>query len=178
MEIKEIRRIGKLILPLSLAMLVSGMTGCNQSIQNGEQESAPQPVTGTNDPAAEQPAMSLGDGLKLEGDKLKAFLKLHAEERYQLPEVKPAPTSEAGPLLKTAAACDVNFNSYAGLNSMADKANAYYATAPWYSQTCGTNIAYVVPTTYQYYYLEPELTNHCRASNSLWGTKSGSSCIN
>jgi hypothetical protein len=155
---------------LALSLLAT-LSGCNQSTQEPAAQTAPR------DPADSKPAV-LGEGQKLEGADLQAFLKRMEEQPS-----KPAPVvenGEAAPLPKSAAGenCLIDFNSVSGLSAMTDHAYTYYATYPWYAQPCADNYkANVIPIGYSSYYLPSEVPT-CSSAPKSMGTPATYPCKN
>ena len=155
--------------------LLAAMAGCNQStgadLQAGGQGPSVAPAQGT--PAAP------GEGQKLEGAQLSAFLEKSAKQpALPAPSVKIEPGADA--LAKTAdQSCMVNFDNALGLSNMADHAYVVYATSPYYFQYCPNHYnAYVAPINHSYYYLPPEVLN-CSGAYRMMGTPGQfGSCLN
>jgi hypothetical protein len=74
------------------------------------------------------------------------------------------------PLAKQAAQyCLIDFNNYAALSQIPQKASGWYATFPWYEQTCGSHLAQVRPYGRNYYYLTTEESGTCTHSAGYIG---------
>jgi hypothetical protein len=166
------------VLALSLLATLAGtafLAGCNQNAPESDKDisqTAP-------DKPQELKAATMGEGHKLEGAALEAFLKRLGDQPKQ-PE---QPVVQDPPALPKAAAvagtsCLVDFNSVSALSAMPDHAYAYYATYPWYTQPCANGYtATVLPVNYGSYYLTSEVPTCASAPNGM-GTPATYPCKN
>jgi len=159
------------MLAIGLSLAVAGLVGCNQ-----------QPTSNTPTdaalPSGEAGIKDTEPGRKLEGAELDAFLEMRSKLQKTSPGVNAA--ESGAPLPKTAAtSCIVNFNSYAGLDNMADKAYTGFAVAPWYHQPCANSYkTYVIPINYSFYLLPTEASGTCPGAYGKIGTGSILNCQN
>lgn len=163
---------------ISLAALAAGTTGCTRDSGPADSGVVSVPDGSAADTRTPPGARDMGEGRWLEGAELEAYRMAYPPDEPALAPIldpdRPAPAPKSAAI----SPCLIDFNSVKGLNYMADKAYAIYATQPYYTQPCNLAFTTVRPVNKTYYYLPTEATGTCPGEIGKIGYGSALSCQN